>query len=546
MRWGAPLKVWSLILIVWLCSGVTRRPDGQVSKDLEVLAEVLTALATQSPQPVEERDLARGAIEGLLAHLDPHSQYFDAERFATMREDQKSTFHGIGIHLGTDQGQLVVVAPIPDTPAARAGIRAGDRILAIDGKETRQLEPDEAIRLLRGEKGQRVHLLLGRPGVLEPFPVEVTRDLIPSETVRLSLMLDGETGYVALRDFGEKTSEELTSALRQLEAQGMKRTVLDLRGNPGGLLPQAVEVAGLFLPGEKPLVSTRGRTASANQVFHSREQSPLRQLPLIVLIDRASASASEIVAGAIQDHDRGLVLGTTSWGKGLVQSVFPLGNGSHALALTTARYYTPSGRNIQGSYTSWESYFSEDQHEELYFDPVAAGLTSNQIFATFHGRRVLQVRGIVPDVYLETPLIPKEWLQLEVEDNIFYQFAVLHQDRLPRDERHLPQEKELLAAFARYLKESAGPASEGLLQNSQYPLQQLRYQMLFVVEPRKAWDFQTRTDPCVLSAIELMDRAAELLRVHLGQGPLPEGYMEGLLHYARSHRRGSNPAGPGG
>jgi carboxyl-terminal processing protease len=526
---------------------VTRRPADQVGKDLEVLAEVLLTLRTQTPEVVAERDLARAAMEGLLAHLDPHSQYFDAERFATMREDQKSSFHGIGIHIGTDQGQLVVVAPIPDTPAARAGIRAGDRILAIDGKETRLFDADEAIRLLRGEKGQPVRLLLGRPGVLEPLSIELSRDVIPSETVRLSLMLDGQTGYVALRDFGEKTSEELIAALVWLETLGMRRTILDLRGNPGGLLPQAIEVAGLFLPGEKPLVSTRGRTNSANQVFHSREASAIGQLPLIVLIDRGSASASEIVAGAIQDHDRGLVLGTTSWGKGLVQSVFPLGNGSHALALTTARYYTPSGRNIQGSYTSWESYFTEDQHEDLYFEPASVGLAPSQIFSTFHGRRVLQVRGIVPDVYLEAPPIPQEWMQLEIEENIFYEFAVLHQDRIPRDGRQLPQEKELLAAFGHFLKENGGPTSEGLLlQNSQYALQQLRYQMLFVVEPRKAWEYQTRIDPCVLSAIELMDPAAELLRVHLGKGPLPEGYMDGLLRYARSHRVGPKLSGPGG
>ena len=361
------LKICGLSLLLF-CSGAWQEENNELAiyRSLDRLSEVLTLVRHHSPNPVASETLMEGAIDGLLTQLDPHSSFYNSDRYQTMKEDQQGAFYGIGIIVGFQNDRLTVISPLEGTPAFEAGMRAGDVIASIDGVKTEDLPVYEAIRLLRGQKGSEVIVTTLRRGVEGPLFFTLRRAEIPTSNVRAHFLLeDGQTGYVALKDFGETAASEVSAALKELT--GMQQLILDLRGNPGGLLPQAIEVASLFLPGEKLVVSTRGRFRNATQSYHSRESSTAPQVPLIVLIDRGSASASEIVAGAIQDHDRGLIVGVNSWGKGLVQSVFPLSEGTKGLALTTSRYFTPAGRNIQGSYDSFEDYYRPESSEKLYF-----------------------------------------------------------------------------------------------------------------------------------------------------------------------------------
>lgn len=519
-------------------------PRGQEDRyaDLETLAEILVLVRDRAATEVSNRQLVEGAIDGLLDQLDPHSVFYNADRYRMMKEDQRGSFCGIGINIGIQNKRLTVIAPIEGTPAARAGLRAGDVIMAIDGEKTVDMTLDQAITRLRGEIGQPVRVSLKRSGVIEPWEVTLVRAEIPSNNVRAAFLIDDQTGYVALRDFGESATGELVNAIRGLHSDGMNQLILDLRGNPGGLLPQAIGVAGLFLPGEKVIVSTKGRLDSANQDFLSEPESPLAQVPLIVLIDRGSASASEIVAGAIQDHDRGLIIGVTSWGKGLVQSVFPIGNGGQGLALTTARYYTPSGRHIQGRYDSFDDYYhpSEDPAQRM-----AEGLESpdeRDVFQTDQGRYVIQMRGIMPDVYLAYPDIPPSIQNLEVRHNAFFNFATQAQDRFSDFDLDAPPGDALLDAFGAYLK------AEDLMDlwhdAAQFPhvvIEKLAYQFLSTRDQKKAWHFLMKHDFHVKAALELFPKAKELLVAYRGDQGLPEHYSAELKRYARQHAKRNAP-----
>lgn len=526
--------------IAWMGSAFFPAGDDDrlaIYSSLDTLADILTTVRDNSPGQVNAQHMVESAIEGLLEQLDPHSGFYNVDQYRTMREDQQGSFYGVGIIVGYQKNYLTVISPVQGTPAFEAGMRAGDMIVAIDGENTEGLDVTGGIRLLRGEKGTEVVLTVQRPGLDQPIIFTIERAEIPSNNVRTSFMLDEKTGYVALKDFGDTATEELSAAIQSLDKQGMAQLMLDLRGNPGGLLPQAIGVASLFLPGGKLIVSTKGRLQETSQDYYSEYQSPLKQMPLIVLIDRGSASASEIVAGAIQDHDRGLILGVSSWGKGLVQSVFPMDKGTKGLALTTSRYYTPSGRNIQGKYDSIEEYYNPTSSESFYFgnrDNFAG-----KIFKTEHGRDVLEVRGITPDVYISFPQLAEDIQTMEAK-NRFFDFAAEHQDDYSDIDQNWRSGDQVFTDFTAWLA-SRDEDPAGLGPNREVVLQKITYQMLYIHDMAWAWQYLMRVDNQVSAAMDLFNQAQELLAVYKGEAELRETYDNELRHFAKLNQPTNNP-----
>ncbi|MBI1393286.1 MAG: PDZ domain-containing protein [Alphaproteobacteria bacterium] len=344
----------SLVTGTVLTSGIARPAiSADTFRQLDLFGEVFEQVHASYVESPNDAELIEGAINGMMGELDPHSSYLSADDYAKMQEQTRGSFAGLGIQVvmdneGEDAGFVKVVAPIDGTPASRAGIQTNDLIVEIDGKDVKPLNLDEAIALLKGEKGTPVNIKVVRDRSKDPFPLKLVRDIVRVEAV--TSRLEGDFGYVRVRTFSERAGGELKDAIRDLEKErpgGPKGYVLDLRSNPGGLLDQAVAVADVFLEGGE-IVSTRGRHPRDTMREMGRRGDLTAGKPVIVMINGGSASASEIVAGALQDRNRALLLGTKSFGKGSVQTVIPLRNGLQgALRLTTARYYTPSGRSIQ-------------------------------------------------------------------------------------------------------------------------------------------------------------------------------------------------------
>ncbi len=315
-------------------------------EELRTFAEVMDRIKAAYVEPVDDKTLLENAIKGMLGNLDPHSAYLEPEAFAELQESTSGEFGGLGIEVGTEDGFIKVVSPIDDTPASKAGIQPGDLIVKIDGQPTKGLSLMEAVDKMRGKAGSKINLTLVREGG-KPFDVELTRAVIKVKSVRSQLLEDGY-GLIRISQFQVNTGEEVGKALAKLRKDNGKKLrglVLDLRTNPGGVLQAAVEVADHFLK-KGLIVYTEGRIANSELRFNADPADASEGVPLVVLINGGSASASEIVAGALQDHKRGVLMGTDSFGKGSVQTVLPLNN-DRALKLTTALYYTPNGRSIQ-------------------------------------------------------------------------------------------------------------------------------------------------------------------------------------------------------
>lgn len=323
---------------------------------------LVAANAADAPAP---KKLLEESLDGMLHGLDPHSNYFGPEVFKDLMEDQEGKFTGLGL-LVTKPGAtspLLVIQPIPGTPAWKAGIRAGDVILEVDGQPTDKMSSRDAVRKLKGPEGTKVTIKLGR-GDAKPELMTLTRAPIPKHTIPYAFMLPDGQGYAKVNTFGNTTVEELEANLERLKREGMTSLILDLRDNPGGSLPAAVGMASLFLHQGQEVVSVRGRRFGITVRHKATRDGPFADLPMAVLLNLGAASASEIVAGALQDHDRAVVVGERSWGKGLVQTMTPLGD-EGAVAITTARYYTPSGRLIQRDYSrSYDAYYFPEQQPE--------------------------------------------------------------------------------------------------------------------------------------------------------------------------------------
>ncbi len=393
--------------------------------------DVLSLTQKYYVEDVDTPKLVEAAVNGLLGTLDPHSVYIPASALPRVQEEFRGTFEGIGVEFDVINDTLIVVAPVAGGPSETLGILAGDKILKIDGVSAVGIKREEVPKKLRGPKGTRVKVSIMRSGVSGLLDFDITRDTISIYSVIAATMIDDKIGYVKVRNFAQTTDDEVVRALRKLKAEGMKDLIVDLRNNPGGYLEQAFKVAEEFMPVGKKIVYTKGRRQEYNEEYVTKKDGEFKDIPLILLIDAGSASASEIVSGAIQDWDRGLVVGVTSFGKGLVQKQFELKDGS-AFRLTTARYYTPSGRLIQRPYEDKGKYRSEPQTrveeegeniEHRHEKPDSA----RPVFHTSSGRPVYGGGGITPDYIVKADTVTKSVTSI-IRRNLFHEFTFKYID----------------------------------------------------------------------------------------------------------------------
>ena len=484
---------------------------------------VLDTVENNYVERIPTQKVIAGGINGLLHSLDPHSNFLDEEAYASLQEEQHGSFYGLGITIQSINGILTVISPIEGTPAFKAGLRAGDVISEIEGDPTKGKPTSILLKKLRGPKGTKVTITVEREGFPEPVHFTLVRDEIPVNSISYSFMVRPTTGYVRIKNFTETTSRELEQSLRKLKDQGMKSLIVDLRFNTGGLLDQAIKVSDEFLEKGSIVVSTKGRINEANTTYRCPDTNDYESIPLLVLVNRSSASASEIVAGAIQDHDRGIIVGNTTWGKGLVQSLYRL-SANTALALTTARYYTPSGRLIQRDYTrSMYDYYYTD----IGVDEDEA--TREKAFTTT-GREVFGGGGITPDVKVES-IQQSKFMDLLNSEYAFFNFAKRFTSS---DERKLQSadaagtapvnlqvidknfkvDEEVIANFKEYLqKNKIGFTDKDVEENLPQIKGQIRQEVFSAIwGSEEGYKIASDQDPQVLKALELLPRAEALLK----------------------------------
>ena len=417
-RWG----VIGLVAIISFFSGgwLLQRgvaSDGNVYQQARLFDDVLGHVSTYYVDSIGETDLYQKATRGMLEQLkDPYSVLLTGDDYKALTEQTSGNYAGLGIQIDVRDGWITVVAPLPETPAERAGIETGDQIIEVDGKSTEGWKNDQAVKALRGDAGSKIAITIRRAGITDPIKYRLTRAQIHMRSVPPGTMFGGGVGYISLNPVSETSAEELRQEISSMKGKGMKSLIMDLRGNPGGLLDQGVKVADLFLDTRQEIVSTRGRARGSTKEFFDEARQVWPDLPIIVLVNDGTASAAEIIAGALQDHDRAVVVGAPTFGKGLVQTLFPLGEGV-ALKLTTARWFTPSGRTIQRIAKD-----EEDQATQAAMAVVAdtvlnapdkestdSALKERPIFHTDAGRVVRGGGGIVPDlvVRLDTLTAPE-------------------------------------------------------------------------------------------------------------------------------------------
>jgi carboxyl-terminal processing protease len=448
-----------------------------------------------------------GAIPGMLRTLDPHSNFFDPHSYALLREQQQGRYYGVGMTIQGTAGKLgkmetMVLEPIPGSPAFRAGLRPGDIIVGVDGRPTEGLDTTQVASLLKGPKGTTVHVAISREGSDQPLDFAIVRDEIASRTVDDAFLIRPHVAYIHISGFSETTNQELTDALNKLNSNALEGLVLDLRGNPGGLLQEAVEVSDHFLQKNQLIVYHYGRQ-SREMRYYATKGDGGNEYPIVVLINRMTASAAEIVTGALQDHDRALVMGEPSFGKGLVQTVYPL-SANTGLALTTAHYYTPSGRLIQRNYSNvslYDYYYHYDQKSEPH----------SEIRWTDGGREVYGGGGIMPDVLIPEPKLNPTQQTLE-QRNTFFDFGkyylAIHKT-IPRD---FAPDGQTLEEFSQYLKQDGiAVSAQDLNANRQYISDHIHAQLVSVIYGSNEGDrISVGFDPLVQTAVGNLDRARQL------------------------------------
>jgi carboxyl-terminal processing protease len=409
--------------------------DDSLNDSITKFEDVLTFTNKYYVDKVDTQKLVVAAINGMLDKLDPHTVYISSKQLQSVDESFKGDFDGIGIEFQMVNDTLTVVSPIIGGPSYALGIMPGDRIVKINDSSAVGITNEEVVSKLRGPAGSKVNITVVRFGVKKPLLYEITRAKIPLYSVDTHFMYNKTTGYISLSRFSETTFNEMDSALTDLKKKGMKQLILDLRGNPGGLLNQAVKVANLFIGSGKKIVYTKGRRSEFDEVYRADDPAPYKNLPLIILVNDGSASASEIVSGAMQDWDRALIVGETTFGKGLVQRQFPLPDNS-ALRLTIARYYTPSGRLIQRNYKKLKNF--KVYYEEAGKNNEPGGNNINHTaeakadsalpkFKTHDGRTVYGGGGITPDYIVPSTKMSDYTIDL-LKKNIFYQYTLNYID----------------------------------------------------------------------------------------------------------------------
>jgi carboxyl-terminal processing protease len=392
------------ILVSALVGGLFGRSalatDDRVPEHYKAFSAALTAIENGYVDKVDSENLVTSAIRGMLSTLDPHSSYFTPREYAQMRERQEGRYYGIGVSIQVFDGDITAMNVFEGSPAYKKGIRRGDVLAIVDDKDAKGWTVEQAQHALRGPKGTTVQVRVRRRGYQDLIRFELTRDEVYIPTVPAYFMVDATTGYIRMQDFGENTDRDVKHALHDLAAKGMRRLLFDVRGNPGGPLDQAIKVANEFLPKGRMIVSTHGRISNSDQEYRATEDSEFTDMPVVMLANRDSASAAEIVTGALQDHDRAYIVGETTFGKALVQSVYRISSNA-GLALTTAHYYTPSGRLIQ---RPWDASFDEYLSYRLRDQDSAKPHPPSDLKYTDAGRPVYSGGGIEPDKRVSGPL----------------------------------------------------------------------------------------------------------------------------------------------
>ena len=477
---------------------------------------------------VDHEKITDSSIQGMLWTLDPHSAFFTRDEFRKLTEEQSSEFYGIGVSILQHRDGVYVQSVVPNTPADRAGLRYGDKFLQVDGKDTTDWSSAEVSKNVRGEKGTAVKVKVARAGSAQPLDFEIVRGGVPLPSIRNYFLMQNGIGYVGLTGgFQETTAAELADAVAEMQKQGMKGLVLDLRGNPGGILEQAIQVVSRFVPANKTVVSVKGRTNYATSRELRSAGGMTDNYPLVVLINGGSASASEIVAGAVQDYGRGLVVGSDSFGKGLVQRVFRLPYGT-GLTLTTARYYTPFGRSLQRDYSSGSIYDYYSQHNG---EADAAPKPAGSPVTLPDGRTLFGGRGIEPDV--KAPATEFTAAKGRISDAAFYFVRQLVAGKIPGFESYKVDKQshrmdvspgefaindKLYEAFRNYTvaNKENGLTAENIDHEADYARTRLRLELATANNSNEAGiRVLLEADPQVLKAVELMPEARKMVDKNL-------------------------------
>ncbi len=477
--------------------------DGDIRDSVRSFGDVYKVVQENYAEPVSpDKAIYNGAIPGMLRVLDPHSNFFDPKSYAALREEQRGKYYGVGMQVGPRNSKVIVIAPFAGAPAYRAGIRPGDIIIAVDGKQTDNMSTSDVAELLKGPKGTSVKITVLREGTDKPLDFNVVRDEIPRYSVDVHFLIKPGIGYIHVSGFQETTEKEVRDALDEFgDIHGL---ILDLRQNPGGLLSEGVGVADQFLKKGQVIVSHHGR-ASAEKVYKATHGNGGKDYPIVVLVNRGTASAAEIVAGAIQDHDRGLIAGETTFGKGLVQTVYPLSENT-GLALTTAKYYTPSGRLIQREYNgvSLYDYYYNDRENA---DQTVA---NHEVKMTDSGRTVYGGGGITPDVKIPN-LKTNRFEDTLLEKYAFFNFAkhyvINHQVN-----KTFEVDDAVMQEFRKFLDEQKIPFTEAdLAENNDWIRANIRAE-LFINEfgQQEGMRVHADSDPEVQKALDLLPQAKQL------------------------------------
>ncbi len=494
------------------------------TESLQKINSIVSAIESSYFQEVDHETLAHSSISGMLQTLDPHSYFLNLKNLRTLQEEYKGKYHGLGIMIQKLGDNLVVITPIEGTPAYRLGILAGDIISHIEGESTKALSSFEAMQKLRGPKGTKVNITITREGLDEPLQFTIKRAEIPLYSVPYAFILKDDIGYIYIRNFATTTAEEFREKMSFLKKLGMKKLILDMRWNGGGTFPGAIEIADELLPKDSLIVSIRGRKEYYNREFPALHDNQYEDIPLVILINQGSASAPEIVSGAVMDNDRGLIIGEDSFGKGLVQTLFPLSKDS-AVALTTAKYYTPSGRSIQRDYSQVDDYlFNRDMPED----------EEREVRYTVGGRKVLGQGGITPDYKVEFTFKRITFDALR-RGEIFAYAKKFIEKKTPVSERYILPDKqkgeveeptyhkidknfsinnEVLDDFKASLKEHGFPFTEEDFAEAKDQLareiEKEIFSFLWGVEG--GWWVYRNSDPVVQRAFELFPEAESLLK----------------------------------
>jgi len=477
--------------------------DADVKDSLKQFTQVYQVIEDNYAEPVNaDKAIYNGAIPGMLHALDPHSNFFDPKSYSLLREEQRGKYYGVGMTVGPRNNKVIVIFPFVGTPAYKAGIHPGDVIIAVDGKATDNMSTSDVADLLKGPKGTTVHITILREGVDKPMEFSLVRDEIPRNSVDLAFLIKPGVGYIHITGFQETTEHEVADALDKFG--DMKGLVLDLRQNPGGLLSEGVGVADKFLKKGQLIVSHHGRS-SPEKRYTATHGNGGREYPMVVLVNKGTASAAEIVAGAIQDHDRGLIVGEITFGKGLVQTVYPLAENT-GLALTTARYYTPSGRLIQRDY-SHISFFDYYNHKDLDSKNMM------DVKMTDGGRTVYGGGGISPDEKFETPKLNDFQAKL-ISRFVFFNFSKRyfgsHEAKLAPN--WTPDQNILNEFHAFLLKEGFQFTEADFAVNNDWIKRFLRREMYITAfSVDEARRITIETDPMVEKAVEALPKARALL-----------------------------------